>query len=142
MFNFKWHYLFFAIKLSVVIITLNAVLEELILFIVKRLGYDQRTKEAKISKTFLFSIYYFNASIAILLIGANLNHVPFLEQFFHGLYVDFTSQWYVVIGAQVVLNSFGDLIGPGIGYWINQLFLNISWCIDQGKCKNKKRYPS
>jgi len=72
LFDFKWHYLFFAIKLSVVIITLNAVLEEIILYIVKRLGYDQRTKEAKISKRFLFSIYYFNASIAILLIGANL----------------------------------------------------------------------
>lgn len=90
----------------------------------------------------MFLILYFNTGIIMLFVGANLERsLPIIGKYFDGFYRDFTAQWYVIIGAQVVLNSLGDLVSPPIAYYINELIFSITMCCDQGKCCRKKRYP-
>ena len=68
--------------------------------------------------------------------------LPVLGKYFDGKYSDFDAQWYVVIGAQVVLNSLGDLVGPAISHYLDRIILSIEMCFDQRKCCKKKRYPT
>ena len=78
----------------------------------------------------------------MIFISANLEgRLPILGRYFDGYYYDFTTEWYVIIGAQVVLNSLGDLVSPPIAYYVNELIFAITMCLDQGKCCGKKRYP-
>lgn len=59
----------------------------------------------------------------MMLVGANIpGDLPIFKSFFNGKYNDFTNEWFVVIGFQVVLNSFGDLVSPPIVFYFNEIF--------------------
>ena len=66
----------------------------------------------------MFAILYFNTGLVMMLVGAN---IPMLSSIFDGAYKDFTSQWFVIIGSVIVLNSLGDLISPPIAHYFNEL---------------------
>ena len=90
----------------------------------------------------MFAILFINTSCVVLLVGANLKqNIPILGGIFNGEYLDFTGTWFIVIGSQTVLNSIGDIVGPPLTYYFTELSLQISYCLDQKKCRHKKRYP-
>ena len=93
-------------------------------------------------KFYNFLILFFNTGIIMMFIAANLRgQVPLIGGYFNGQYKDFTSNWFVIIGAQVVLNSLSDLVSAPIAYYVNALVMAISRCLDQGKCRKTERYP-
>lgn len=96
----------------------------------------------------MYIILFFNTAIVMVFVGANLeNWLPFkfsiFEQFVSGgKFKDFTGEWYIVVGGQIILNSGGDFISPQVTYFFNGIFFKIFMCLDQRKCRNKKRYPN
>lgn len=130
------------LTITVIILTLNAVMQEIITRFVCRIGYDSRTIESEKVRSYMFLILFFNTGIIMLFIGANLARLPLIGKYFDGKYSDFSDQWYVIIGAQVVLNSLGDLVSPPIIYYLNEIIASITRCLDQGKCCGKQRYPA
>ena len=106
-------------------------MSEFITFFITIIGYDSHTIEARSTKRWVFALTFFNSSIVILLMGANMDKIPILDQrLFTGRFRDFTDQWYVLIGSQIVLNSVGDLVSPFIDYLVNHVILNIQMCCD------------
>jgi len=79
--KFKTDNLFIGIYISIVIVIMNALLEIFILYFTKKIGYYSVTEESEASKNFIFAQAYFNTSIAILLIGAN---IPMFGKLFDG----------------------------------------------------------
>lgn len=130
------------IYISVVIAILNSILQSIITSFVENIGYDSHTIESEKVKFYMFLILFFNTGLIMMFIAANLNkQIPIIGHYFKGQYKDFTSNWFVIIGAQVVLNSLGDLVSPPIAYYVNEIVFAITMCFDQGKCRKKKRYP-
>lgn len=138
--DFRTDSVFLGLEITLIIITLNAILEEVIDYFICRLGYDSHTEEANKVKKYVFANTYFNTAVVILLMGANLD-LPIVGHVFQGLYRDFTDQWFVVIGSQIVLNALGDIVSPIISYFLGWLFMQFDHCIDQKRCCGKKRYP-
>jgi len=84
------NYTFIGIYISIGFAILNAILEELTLYFSEKIGHHSITNESQSSKSLIFTLSFFNVSIAILLIGANFQNIPILKDLFNGLYVDFT----------------------------------------------------
>lgn len=63
----------------------------------------------------------------MLFVGAKIDY---FGSFFDGEYTDFTNQWFLIIAAQVVLNSLGNLVSPPIAYYYNEIVFQISMCLD------------
>lgn len=77
--------LIFGIKISVTIVILNAVMQEIITRCVSNIGYDSYTIESAKVKFYVFLILYFNTGIIMLFVGANLEHsLPLIGQYFDG----------------------------------------------------------
>lgn len=139
---FKLHALINGIEISVALITLNAVMQLLIAVFISKIGLSSQTLESQYMQLCMYTILFFNTGVVMMLVGANLQgRLPLFGTFFDGEHHDFTSQWFVIIGTQVVLNSFGDLVGPPIAHYFNEIFFQVGMCLDQGRCRNKKRYP-
>lgn len=82
------------------VLTLNAVMQEIITRTVFKIGYDSNTIEIAKVKFYMFLILFFNTSIVMCFIGANLERqIPLIGSYFDGKYSDFSEEWYVLIGA-------------------------------------------
>ena len=109
--------LFLSIKISLAIVIMNAILEEVIVYFVEKLGIDTFSQTVTITKHIVFVIYFFNSNICILLMAARFEE-SFLSMF-HGKYTDFSNEWFIVIGSQFMLNHIVDLFMPLISYWVS-----------------------
>ena len=58
--------------ITVTVLTLNAVMQEIITRSVVRIGYDSNTIEIEKIKFYMFLILFFNTSIVMCFVGANL----------------------------------------------------------------------
>lgn len=89
---------YLGIEITLVIVTLNAILEEVLEFVVEKVGLDSKSKEANSVRFYAFIMYYFNSAIVMFLMGANLS-IPIIGHWFQGQYRDFSDQWFVIIGS-------------------------------------------
>lgn len=129
--DYRMSTLFLSIKISLVIAIMNAILEEIIIYFVAKLGIDTYSRTVTVTKYILFIMYFFNSNIVILLMAAKFDN-PLLSMF-HGKYTDFTSEWYIVIGSQYMCNQIVDSFMPAVGYWISTLVQRLEMSYDQGR---------
>lgn len=127
--NYRSWTLFLSIKISLSIVTMNIILEEVIVYFVDNLGIDTYSQAVTITKYIIFIMYMFNSNICILLMAAKFEKISWLSMF-KGKYTDFSNEWFIVIGSQFMLNQLVDLFMPLVGYLVAWLLQRLFMSID------------
>jgi len=74
---------YLGLEITLVIVTLNAVMEEVLAFLIRRIGLNSMSEEANSIRFYAFIIYYFNSAIVMFLMGANCN-LPIIGHWLQG----------------------------------------------------------
>ena len=128
----------------------NYSLRGLIIYFVKKIGYDSLTKEISLIRFFIAKVSVFNKCVLIILTTANFE---FTDYAFNGTFSDFNKKWYktngIIIVSTMLISTFFPLITISLEY-----FQDYCWrAYDQGtlrplhfpittKCKTIAEYMS
>ena len=103
--------LIFTNGIMVLIITINVILRTITVMLITWIGYDTYSMQMTKIINGVFIVLFFNTAILLLLVNANLSDVSgLLGRVFDGRFYDYSPQWYVTVGDQLVqtmlLNAF------------------------------------
>jgi len=95
------------------IVFLNYFLREIIINLVKKIGFHTETNQTKVIMIFIFTVQFFNSAFLNLFTNANIREATGLG-IFQGSYPDFDFNWYLDIGVPIIstmlTNAFSPLI--------------------------------
>lgn len=90
----------------------NIIIREIIVELVKKIGYDTHSELAAQTTHAYFLSMFLNTAILILLVYANFTEIGL--DFMKGPFFDYTPEWYAIVGYSIVqtmiINAFFPLI--------------------------------
>jgi hypothetical protein len=93
--NLKWSVKYIKIIATLFITASNYLSKKLIMWIITRLNFKNRSDESYFNFVYLITVTAFTSIIVILLLGAKLDFVPYIGMYFKdGRNRDFTWEWY------------------------------------------------
>jgi hypothetical protein len=102
---------------SFVIVFLNYFLRDIIIALVKRIGFHTETNQTKVIMVFIFIVQFFNTAILNLLTNANLREAIGISVF-SGIYPDFDFNWYIDFGVPMISTMLTNAFSPLIELWM------------------------
>ena len=71
--------------------------------LVKWIGFSAYSKENLYLANAIFFAYFFNTTVVLIICYADFSHFPLIAGMFnHGLFPDYTANWYNVVGEIIV----------------------------------------
>ncbi|CAI2375497.1 unnamed protein product [Moneuplotes crassus] len=133
---------FWSSVVSIVIVFLNYLLREGVIYMSHRVGFHTETSQATVIMVFVFIAQFLNTSILINFVNANTTEAFSNMGIFKGGYPDFNFNWYSDIGASIVFTMMFNTLWPFIEVALDfgmSLFFRI---LDKGLTCNKYKTRS
>lgn len=122
--------------MTVVITVVNILIRDIVILMIKKVGYHTNTAEISAIMVTIYIATFFNTAILLLLADANLKQIKALSWLpgFNGPFPDLTEEWYIVIAPSLILTMVLNAISPWLtvvsGLASQLLFRGL----DQGFC--------
>lgn len=90
----------------------NYAFKSIITYMSEKIGFKEISKIMNF-KLYIFFVYQFiYSTLIILMMGAQLDFVPFIGDIFEGKERDFTNKWYISTGRIIVTNMLLQIVFP------------------------------
>ena len=101
---------------TVVITVVNLVIRDVVIWMIKKVGYHTNTAEISAIMVTIYVTTFFNTGVLLLLADANLSQIKMLSWLpgFKGPFPDLTEEWYIVIAPSLILTMVLNAIAPWI----------------------------
>ena len=96
------------------IVLVNVLLRMLVIWMVKKVGYADRTQETQNIMMLVFLIQFFNTGPLLILINADLQYsgIPLLRLITSGYYTDFSVRWYKDVSNTLISSMLINILAP------------------------------
>lgn len=124
---------------GIIINAINYILRLVLIKLLSSIGEDTKSSVLRSIKGGIFVTQYFNTAFLLLLVNANFSehHIPFLSEYLHGQYTDFSSDWYKDVGVTIVRTMLISAIFPFVDFGIAWSLRNGIRLLDRSFGKNR-----